>query len=274
MGLLYYALRLMPQTPLERLIVLVRRELGASDVRVEARGALADPPAPNEMRVSLDDARVLVASFDAAPEGRDARERRLAMLLESFPFSAEVAREEAPASRGARNVSMSLQEELEALAERAAALDALVIDGRSPVVWGDVDPALVGPPRASVIDLQEAMRARDEGRASVPPPSEEDPVGPLRTRAMREVRAQPAAALLHKGATLHHLERAEGFGWLARSFAGIYVLVLVYDALFDELRAERAVAQSLPAIERLVLALPPLDPTPMGGAIALRRRRR
>jgi hypothetical protein len=264
----------MPQTALERLIVLVRRELGAAEVRVASREELAEP-GPNELRVVLDDTRVLVALFDAAPEGREARERRLAMLLESFPFSLEAprdARDDAPGSR--RNASMSLQEELEALVTAAAAIEALVIDARSPVVWGDADPSLVGPPRASVIDLQEAMRARGEGRPSAPPPADDDPVGPLRARAMREVRALPPAAQLHKGATLHHVERAEGFGYLARSFAGIYVLVLVYDALFDELRAERAVAQSLPAIERLVLALPPLDPKPMGGAIALRRRRR
>jgi len=41
-------------------------------------------------------------------------------------------------------------------------------------------------------------------------------------------------------------------------------------------RAERAAQESLPRIERLVLALPPLDPDPqpMGGVVALRRPRR
>jgi hypothetical protein len=262
----------MASSPIDRLIAIVRRELGATDVRVEPKAEVEEELAPNELRVALDAARVVTAVFDAPPDDRDVRERRLTMLVESFAG----ALEEAPSSRGTPRPppTISLQEELEALAERSGALDALVIDGRSPVVWGDVDPDEVGAPRARVFDLQEAMRAREEGRPSVPPPPDADPVGPLRARAIREVRALPASSQLHKGAHLHHVEWIEGFGYLARSFAGIYVLVLVFDALFDELRAERAVAVALPAIERLVLALPPLDPTPMGGAVALRRRQR
>jgi hypothetical protein len=51
---------------------------------------------------------------------------------------------------------------------------------------------------------------------------------------------------------------------------------MVFDGEFDELRAERAAQESLPRIERLVLALPPLDPDPqpVGGVAALRRPRR
>jgi hypothetical protein len=46
--------------------------------------------------------------------------------------------------------------------------------------------------------------------------------------------------------------------------------------VFDELRAERATHEALPRIERLVAALPPLDPEPqpMGGVIAFRRQRK
>ncbi len=261
----------MGSPPIDRLLTLVRRELGAADVRVEPRASLTAPAGENELRLPLEEERVLVAIFEAPPDDRATRERRLAMLVESFAGALDEASAQRPS---ARPPSMTLQEELEALAERAGALDALVIDGRSPVVWGDVDPDHVGTPRASVIDLREAMKARAEGRPSVPPPAEADPVGPLRARALREVRALPAAAQLHKGAHLHHVEWIEGFGYLARSFAGIYVLVLVFGARFDELGAERAVANALPAIERLVLALPPLDPQPMGGAVAMRRRPR
>jgi hypothetical protein len=62
---------------------------------------------------------------------------------------------------------------------------------------------------------------------------------------------------------------------VAHSFAGIYLLVLIFDAPFDELRAERAVLDALGRIERLVLALPPHDPDPTEGAgvVAMRRRR-
>ena len=52
-----------------------------------------------------------------------------------------------------------------------------------------------------------------------------------------------------------------------------YVLVLVFEEPFDEIRAERAIQGRLGPIERLVLALPPLDPTPNVGVRAVRRRR-
>jgi hypothetical protein len=95
-------------------------------------------------------------------------------------------------------------------------------------------------------------------------------------RAIMTVRALPALDGLHKGRHLRHVER-EGSFLLALSFSGIYIMCLVFDGDFDELRAERAAADALPRIERLVLALPPLDPDPpqpMGGVVALRGRRR
>jgi hypothetical protein len=80
---------------------------------------------------------------------------------------------------------------------------------------------------------------------------------------------------LHKGRHLRHVEREKDF-FLALSFSGIYILCLVFEGEFDELRAERAASDALPRIERLVQALPPLDPDPpkpMGGVVALRSRR-
>lgn len=105
---------------------------------------------------------------------------------------------------------------------------------------------------------------------------DEDDEEPAETRrAIGAIRRSPALAGLHKGRHLRHVERENDY-LLALSFSGIYVLCLVFDGPFDELRAERAAHESLPRIERLVLALPPLDPEPqpMGGVIALRRRRR
>ena len=62
---------------------------------------------------------------------------------------------------------------------------------------------------------------------------------------------------------------------MVRSFATIYMLVVVFDRPFDELRAERSVTHALPTIERLVLALPPMDPDPpVAGAGVMRMRRR
>jgi hypothetical protein len=62
------------------------------------------------------------------------------------------------------------------------------------------------------------------------------------------------------------------FALIARSFAAIYVLVVVFRGPFEELRAKHAVTHALPAIESLVLALPPRDPPPtIAGAKAMRR---
>jgi hypothetical protein len=94
-------------------------------------------------------------------------------------------------------------------------------------------------------------------------------------RAVNEVRVLAEMETLHKGGHLRHARSEPGFGYLARSFAAIYVLVLVYEGPFQELVAKRAVSQALPTIERLVAALPPLEPLPpTAGAAALRARRR
>ena len=45
----------------------------------------------------------------------------------------------------------------------------------------------------------------------------------------------------------------DDLGLLARSFAGIYVLVLLYGGRFDELKTERHLHSALPMIERLVM---------------------
>lgn len=94
-------------------------------------------------------------------------------------------------------------------------------------------------------------------------------------RAIALIRALSQLDLLHKGKHLRHVSRDES-SYLVLSFSSIYLLCIVFDGEFDELRAERAAQESLPRIERLVLALPPLDPDPqpMGSVVALRRPRR
>lgn len=298
----------------ERFVSLAKRELQADDVRLLRLGE-ATPEADNVLVSRLSDGRHVVATFAEAPKDRDALERRLAMLASTFVDA--LASPPSERTRSRPPVSTTLHEELKALAARARAIDVVVIDTDSPVVWGCA--SVPARPRArnelllrEVSDRELASRVDDESgrlqdvsfdfppaaesaagpastgrRDSAPVPaesaavvSEDDEDMPQESEATRTaiaaVRRLPALDGLHKGRHLRHVERETSF-YLAMSFSGIYILCLVFDGEFDELRAERAAADALPRIERLVLALPPLDPEPpqpMGGVVALRGRRR
>jgi hypothetical protein len=280
----------------ERFVALAKRELGADDVRLLAP-AEAVPEAPNVLITRMEDGRHVVASFGESPKDREALERRLTILTTTFAESLA-----APPSEKARarpRVASSLHEELRALAVRARARDSVVIDVDSPVVWGSA--SVPAKPRArsdlllrDVSDRELASQVDDESGPlqDVAPPAESSPMPTtpdeadedgvftgsepeLTRRAIGAMRSLPGIDGLHKGRHLRHVERQSEY-YLALSFSGIYLLCIVFDAPFDELRAERAAHESLPRIERLVQALPPLDPEPqpMGGVIALRRPRR
>ncbi len=294
----------------ERFVSLAKRELQADDVRLLALGE-ATPEADNVLVTRLADGRHVVATFAEVPKDRDALERRLAMLANTF--SDALASPPSEKTRARPPVATSLHEELKALAARARAIDVVVIDTDSPVVWGCA--SVPAKPRArnelllrEVSDRELASRVDDDSgplqdisppppraeessaeaaprkHGSTPAPAEsaavisddaDDELEATR-RAVAAVRRLPALDGLHKGRHLRHVER-EGSCYLAISFSGIYILCLVFDGEFDELRAERAATDALPRIERLVLALPPLDPDPpqpMGGVVALRSRRR
>ncbi len=277
-------------SPLDRLVALVRRELAASDVRVLS-ATEAVPTAPNVITAKMHDSRIVVATFDDAPSDRTARERRLGILVDTF---AQALSPDSDRFRAARvSVGTSLQEELRALAVRAAAADVIVIDVDSPVVWGSALGGSVpsNPPQAiePLMDLSgpQLVSGANEGLSdgdlrADPEDGEEDPLlsevvqAEASRRAIAFVRGLPYGTAAHKGRHFRHLMREDDFGYLAISFSGIYVLILVFGGDFDELRAERAAADALPRVERLVLALPPLDPEPEPTAdvIAIRRPRR
>ncbi|HKQ67929.1 MAG TPA: hypothetical protein VJT73_01255 [Polyangiaceae bacterium] len=91
-------------------------------------------------------------------------------------------------------------------------------------------------------------------------------------KGLQLVRSMPELATLHRGGHLNRAVIEQDFACIARSFAGIYVLVVVFGGPFDELKAKHAIVQALPTIEALVLALPPRDPPPsVAGARAARR---
>jgi hypothetical protein len=249
---------------LERFLALVRRELGAHDVSVCPPEESLPPVDPaRELRGVMPDGRIVLAQFTDVPADRDAKQRRLDMLASTFDTVAD----ESQGPRSRPPAAFTLQDELRVLCERAVAINVCVIDANSPILWGAAFPRDVAP---------------EEWTAS-PPPAEPEVAGDDHERiaeaskaALQAVRELVELAALRKGKRVRHVERDGSAPFLMQSFAGIYLLTLVFAAEFDELRAERAVLESMSRIERLVLALPPLDPTPEKGAgvISIRRQRR
>jgi hypothetical protein len=248
---------------LDRFLALVRRELGAEDARVIDGGdeAVEDPC---ELGCTMVDGRGVAVRFAFPPADREARQRRLEMLVATF----DAVMEEALQGRKPRsNVVRSLPDELAALTARAGAVNAIVVDANSPVVWGAARPQ-------GVIFLRPRASSPALAGGTIDEPEPEPSAVVVSRRALHIVRSLPDLSALRKGKHLRHVERAGEAPFVAHSFAGIYLLVLVFDSPFDELRAERAALEALPRIERLVLALPPLDPSPNAGVVALRRPRR
>jgi hypothetical protein len=251
-------------TPIERLLSLVCRELGAAEARLlqpdeEAR--------EDEVSFRLADGHGVAARFESPPADRAAKQRRLEILTSTF----DTVVEDEPGSRRSRPpVTSTLHDELVALCSRAAAVNALIIDANSPVVWGAAHPegVVAQPPLASTPRMAEAP-ANDEGLQEGSP-------AVLSRSAVHVVRGWPELGALRKGKHVRKVEQDGKVPLLAFSFASIYLIVLVYESRFDELRAERAVAEAIGRIERHVLALPPLDPDPFqgGGVVAMRRPRK
>ena len=306
---------------LERLASIVKRELDAQDVHViQAVHVDSDvESAENGATITSDlgRGRKLVVTFSTPPTDRQAKLEHLAALITSFADLFAEAAPELPRSRPEPN--LALQSELNALAGRAHAACALIIDAKSPVVWSASEAPtnaddlpisaqqhdafeharqlgiswrdLLTRPAGSLArgERKEHKSNNDSGRALrlVPPIDELAGLSPnereiiarhaeLARNAITRIHAHPILPQLHRGEHLHEAIREESFGYLARSFATIYVLILVFPGPFDELGAERAVTRALPIIERLVISLPPDDSpnTRKGAVVAMRPRRR
>jgi hypothetical protein len=247
---------------LDRLLAFVCRELGAREAVVMEVGAVPPQPEdPRELWGLRPDGRAVVARFEVAPADREAKLRRLEMLVGTFTAAVE----ESPAEPIARPpAALALHEELGDLAMRAAALNVLVIDANSPVVWGAAKPAGLATDWATGAGTERSVVAAPENDSAV--------IGASRA-AVDALRDDRGIASSRKGRPARHIERAGDVPFVAHSFAGIYWLLLVFDGPFDELRAERAMLESLPRVERLVMALPPMDPSPQAGARAMARKR-
>jgi hypothetical protein len=245
-------------TPLDRFATLVQRELEADGVEVLDADAEFDGTA---VACALDDGRIVVARFSQPPSDREATRRRLEMLVRTF---AEALKDQSPPEEtrpsqppDRASVGPALDDVLRELATRVSAVHAFVIDADSPIVWG--------------VSTGTDLPARDLDAHL----STSDPPSPARA-ALETVRVLPALARLRKGRHMRLVLEDNETTVFAESFLGIYVLVLVLERKFVGLNVQMAVSEWIPRIERLVRALPPLDPTPapMAGVIPLRRRRR
>jgi hypothetical protein len=358
---------------------MVRRNLGA--LSVAAVWEPDDPSPDGTVVCPLPGGGFLAVSFDAPVSDHAATLDRIETLVSSFGSLLEsLMRANA---RPSGSAGTSLHDQVVALAERASALDVVIIDAHSPVVWDSLDGSFVmaeypadaeapnnvrlidepaGRPRRLPPDL--VARARmlgvrisgslvmDPRLAGLVPAAIEtehglvalyvagsrlkiamrdpsdlvairevalatgmdvepvlsdkrlidlalrwkgrrvargaEPAGTpeladaVRTRwerhfasrmAIELVRRRPEMPTLHKGGHLVFGANTERFGFIARSFAGIYVLILVFPGPYDEIKAKHAIARTLPAIESLVLALPPTDPSPSTGAAMAGRMR-
>jgi hypothetical protein len=223
----------MAEAGIRRFLDLVVRELGAADARIEIGGKDSDEP--RTLRHQLANGWRVVAVFDEVPRERLALERRLSTMAETFLSTIEQATSQAvPSSRTPPDIAgRQLDDELTRLTERAGARGAVVFDLASPVVWG----ASRGDNGDSEKVLEDAI---------------------LRIRkSQKELRAGHTSRFTMEG----DLE------CFARPFAGLYVLSLVCQGAISEPVAVGALLHALPLIERLVLALPPVDPSPGGAKI-------
>lgn len=285
-----------------RLLELVQRELDADDARLEIGGR--DPDDGRVVWHRLPSGWRIVALFAEAPKDRPATEERLARFAESFSGVIQPA---APESRGYdrhQAASHHLDDELEALAARAGAMGCVVVDDKSPVLWGtseprrdgsDVDGALrlanwAREAHRFGVDLVELLQNDEE---TLPAHLERLGVGAAeretlitRVAKLRERGRRSAAAWRRQLCVARAIEKVrenkhdhgsrvalqeDGLGVLSRGFANIYHLVLAFSGAYSELQAEGALVHTLPLIEKLVLSLPPVDPEPGARVIRLPR---
>jgi hypothetical protein len=229
---------------LERLLGLVKQELGADDARIELGG---EPPADERLVVAtLGEPGVrVVAVFSVPVADRKKTESHLTALVSGFGDTVG----QSVATLGASSLPLEsargrLDAELTHLAKRSGAVRAVVFDFSSPVVWG-----------ASLVEERDAAAANRELELWV-----------------NELRSERADELRAVHGHVVRLTLADGAECLARTFAGIYALSLAFRGALSEPVAVGALLHATEAVERLVLALPPIEPPPGGKVLRLPTR--
>ncbi|MEZ4225035.1 MAG: hypothetical protein R3B13_29040 [Polyangiaceae bacterium] len=279
-----------------RVLELVRERLGAVDARIEIGGR--PPEDPCQLFESLPGGARVVAIFETPPADRDTVAHNLHELTRSFAQSVSGAFD--LVVLGSELASRRLDDELARLADQAGAVRAVVVDVQSPVLWGtseirrgdeDVESALrtaraLGAAEQSGVDFARLLeRSEEQARELLVARGVDAPLSSFLLREAERVRQRSrrsgaawrqhllsARGIAHvrsdgRAASSREVVHDAGFGLLSRGFANIYRLVLVFDGDFSELHAEGAVVHVLPVIEKLVLALPPVEPPPKGGRV-------
>ena len=222
----------MSDPALHGFLALLQRELGADDAYLQIGGRAVD--GGGRFFHAVAEATHLVVAFAEPPPDAAAVRERLATLSATFRTTVDSALAGVARPRKAMDYARQrLDEELSGLSARAGAVRAFVFDVDSPVIWG-----------ASVLEGQDNVA----GTA-------------LLERAVRALRPRADELRQAQGHTLR-LTLEEGVEALVRPFAGLYVLTLLFRDPLSEPIALGAVLHAIGLIERLVLALPPIDPEP------------
>jgi hypothetical protein len=228
----------MPDPPLRAFLTVLQRELGADDAYLQLGGNAVD--GQGRFFHALGEATSVVVVFAEPPPDAATVHARLAALSATFRKTLDSAVAGAARPRGMDYVRQRLDEELSSLSARAGAVRAFVFDLESPVIWG-----------ASV--LQEPQVTVSAA---------------LLERSAQALRQRGEELRQAHGHTVR-LSLEDGVEALARPFAGLYVLVLLFREPLSEPIALGAVLHAVDLIERLVLALPPIDPEPGAKVIRL-----
>lgn len=286
----------MKNQSLIKLLELIERDLGAREARLEFGGR--PPQEPRSVSLEISDGWRLVVAFAEAPKERDGVLEKLKAFAGSFGEAPETPSVRPPAPE---NPTARVDETLAALAGQSHALAALVVDEQSPIIWG------ASLPREQLDELEDyfetgrafaVLAAKGHDLWTTLSLSDQDLKDLLRAfqpREQADVRAvverlrrrhaEPerypwrtdlliARALTETSRhiktdnnNVRYIERQPNYGCLARAFASIYRVVLVFDHSFSELHAEGALVRALPRLERMVLSLPPVEPPPRGAKV-------
>lgn len=234
---------------------LVGRELDAHDAHLRLGGK--DPTDPRTVFVELEPGVRLVVQFDARPAEPARIRNRLVALARTFDGTVQKATHDTRVGAGAKQTSEDeLTLALDVLAQRTEAAAIAIVDDRSPVLWGHSD---------------DGVAWLDEARAALRDSSDDDEAPTIEGSSFDEPR-QLADVIgdvvkMARHADGNQLVRGREGGLALRCFGGIYRLVLVFGKPFSPLHVETSVSKALPAIERLVEGLPPVEPPPTRASV-------